>query len=271
MSSATLHTIDDYESLLVALQDVLGVVVPDGQRSNLLERIDPLLLRYKLKSLASLAQKLQEGDADVRTTVLDVISHREPTWMLSSDIKKILRNYVFSQLPHNARIWVVGCGQGQLAYSIAMEMTTFEHRSGGAKNHHIFATDILQENIAWADEAKYSMLQLSTLSDENTKLYVTLDKKADNGQVRDKIRQRINFYRYDITDDLQPLDPMDLIICPDELVYFSNGVKTSILQQIAQLLNSGGIFLTAGGQIISAGLGLERVEHAAGLFYRQVS
>jgi len=40
MSSAVSHEIDDYESLLVALQNVLGVVVPDEQRSNLVERIE---------------------------------------------------------------------------------------------------------------------------------------------------------------------------------------------------------------------------------------
>ncbi|MBL4711021.1 MAG: hypothetical protein JKX75_00705 [Gammaproteobacteria bacterium] len=271
MSSAIVHTIDDYESLLVALHNVLGVVVPDGQRSSFLERINPLLLRNKLKSLALLAEKLQDDDAELCAELLDVISHREPSWILSSDIKSILRNYIFSQLPNNARIWVVGCGQGQLAYSIAMEMATFEHRSGETKNHHVFATDILKDNITWADEGCYSVLQLSTLSDENTKLYVTLNKEAENGQVRDKIRQRINFYQYDITEDLQPLESMDLIICPDELVYYSNEVKTDILQKMADLLKSGGVFLTAGGQIIPVNLGLERVEHSAGMFYRQKS
>ena len=73
MQSATSHNIDDYESLLVALQNVLGVIVPDGQRSNFVERIEPLLSSYKLDSFSLFAEKLQSGNAEVCTNVLDVI------------------------------------------------------------------------------------------------------------------------------------------------------------------------------------------------------
>lgn len=271
MPSAISHKIDDYELLLVALQNVLGVIVPDEQRSDLVERIEPLLSSYKLESFATLAEKLQGGETEIRSNVLDVISRCQPDWRINIEIKNILHNYIFAQLPDNARIWIVGCGQGQFAYSIAMELANYEFKNGEAKNCQLIASDILQDDIKWADSAMYSAQQLKTLSDENKKLYVTLDEKDGSGQVKDKIRQLISFYRYDITEDLQPLGQMDLIICPDVLVYFSNGVKAGILQQITELLKSGGIFLTSAGQSISAEHGLERVDHTAGVFYRQKS
>jgi chemotaxis methyl-accepting protein methylase len=63
---------------------------------------------------------------------------------------------------------------------------------------------------------------------------------------------------------------MDLIICPEVLVYFSSSVKAGIIQQFVGLLNSGGTFLTGSNQaVIPFSESFERVEHPAGAFYRK--
>jgi len=102
MLPAAIHKIEDYESLLVALQDVLGVIVPDEQRSQFVERIEPLLSRYGFNSFAMLAESLQGGDATLRSDVLNAITHRQPGWQISGEIKNILHKYIFAQLPEDA-------------------------------------------------------------------------------------------------------------------------------------------------------------------------
>ncbi len=273
MPSAASYNIDDFESLLVTLQNTLGVVVPDEQRSNLIEKIEPLLSTYKLDSLSSLAESIQADQTDeIKSEVLDVISQSQSSWELSTEIKDVLHDYIFAQLPEKARLWIVGCEQGQLAYSVAMEVAKYEHESGKNKNLQLVATDVSHSNINYAELATYSKQQLSGLSDENNKLFVTLNDKGDYGQIKEKIRQQISFSQCDLTEDFQSLGPMDLIICPAVLVYFSNDIKAGILKQFSALLKSGGIFLTDNSQaIMSSGCGLERVEHPAGIFYRQKS
>jgi chemotaxis methyl-accepting protein methylase len=65
---------------------------------------------------------------------------------------------------------------------------------------------------------------------------------------------------------------MDLIICPDVLVYYSNGVKASILSQFAEQLKPGGIFLAGNNQaVVPFSQDFERVDHPAGIFYRKKS
>ena len=269
MPSAVSHNIDDYESLLVALQNVLGVVVPDEQRSHLVERIEPLLSAHKLDSLADLAEKLQDEESDVRTDVLDVISLRQSSWIINPEIKNVLHNYILSQLPEKARIWIVGCGQGQQAYSIAMEIANFEQKSGETKKFEILATDLLSVNIKQAERATYSAQQLMTLNNNLKNLYVTIDSKGESAQIKKVIRQSIQFSVCDLTHDIPDVDAMDLIICPDALVYFSNGVRAGIVQQFTDLLSSGGILLTGYSQIVPVGEGLEKVVHPEGVFYRQ--
>lgn len=275
MTSAASHTIDDYETLLVALQNVLGVVIPEEQRGCLLERIEPLLSTYQFDSLASLADGMTGGQSDERkssilTSVLDVISQRETSWNLGSEVSKLLHDYIFAQLPDKARIWVVSCGEGQLAYAVAMEALEHENRSGDVKNFEIIATDISEKSIARAKTATYSALQLSGLRDNYRKLYTSLNNEENNGLIKDKVSELISFRRCDLKQDFQSLGEMDLIICPEVLVYYSNGVKASILQRFSQLLKSGGIFVTGSNQgVVAFNDRLERVEHPAGVFYRQ--
>lgn len=277
MPSASSHEIDDYETLLVALQNVLGVVVPDEQRSDLLERIKPLLSTYKFDSLSSLAQGLHSGQAEkghsgMITNVLDVISQRQSSWHLSAELQTLLQNYVFAQLPESARIWVVGCGMGQPAYAVAMEALEYERNSGDSKNFQIVATDISAEYIEHANSATYSELQLAGLRDSYRKLYTTFDESKNEGQIKDKVRQLINFRRCDLKDDFHALGEMDLIICPEVLYYYSNGVKASMLQRFSQQLKSGGIFVAGSNQAVAAfNISMERVVHPAGTFYRQKS
>ena len=271
MPSAVSHNIDDYESLLVALQNVLGVVVPEAQRSCLVERVEPLLSDYKLDSLASLAESLQVGQpGELRTSVLEAISQSQSDWALSPLMLDVLHKYVFAQMPENARIWVVGCGQGQLAYAVAMEIAEYENQSGEAKNFQLLASDSSENDIRQADAATYSAQQLSGLSEGYKKMYTTVSAEGDSWSIKDRIRQNTHFSRCDLTEDFQSMAAMDLIICPEILVYYSNGVKAGILKQFSTLLKSGGIFLTGSNQAVTPlADGFERVEHPAGVFYRQ--
>ena len=270
MPAAASHKIDDYESLLVALQNVLGVVVPEAQRSRLVERVEPLLSVYELDSLASLAKRLQDDEDDaVKSSVLDVISQYQPGWGLTAATIKVLHDYVLSQLPENARIWVVGCGQGQLAYAVAMELADYENKLGESKNFTLLATDSSSTNVKQAESGIYDEHQLSGLSAEYLQLYTTVESTGKSRQVKQKLRQNVSFNQCDLTEDFQSIGAVDLIICPEILVYYSNGVKASILKQFSALLNSGGILLTGNHQHVPADLGLERVDHPAGVFYRQ--
>ncbi len=271
MPFAVSHNIEDYESLLVALQNVLGVVVPETQRSCLVERVEPLLSDYKLDSLASLAGSLQaEQASEIRTSVLEAISQRQSGWALSPATLNVLHNYIFAQLLDGARIWIVGCGQGQLAYAMAMEIAEYENRNGETKKFQLFASDSSRKDIKQAELATYRMQQLSGLSEAYKKLYTTANAEGNRWTIKDRIRQNLHFSQCDLIEDFQSIGDMDLIICPEILVYYSNGVKAGILQQFSTLLKPGGIFLTGSNQAVMPFTGgFERVEHPAGIFYRQ--
>lgn len=272
MLSNISHNIDDFESLRVTLQNTLGVVVPEDQRNGLIERIIPLLSIYELGSLTSLADIIKDGKSEeIRSVLLDVVSRIQLSWNLSPEIKNVLNNYIFSQLPENARVWIVGCGAGQFAYAVAMEAEEYQHKNDKVKNIQFIATDIAATDIKHAGLGIYNNQQMSGLSEEYKRLYMALDEKTDEAQVKEKIRQKLSFKECDLMDDFQSLGQMDLIISPEALAYFSYDIKTGILQRFSDLLKSGGILLAGNNPIIMPVVAetLERVEHPAGVFYRQ--
>ena len=271
MSSAESLGIDDYESLLLTLQDELGVVVPEIQRVSLLERIQTLLEVYNLDTFVALAERMRVGD-EIRSQVLDVISQRQSGWALSASVINILRKYVLDQLPENARVWIVDCGQGQMAYALAMEIAQHEHAAGDNKDIQIIATDHSAADIEQAMKAVYTERQLEGLKDEYKNLYTAASNNGSERQIRERISKILSFSQCNLKEDFSSLDMMDLIICPDVLVYYSNGVKASILSRFAEQLKPGGIFLTGNNQaVVPFSQAFERVEHPAGIFYRKKS
>ena len=267
------QNVQDFDSLLIALQESLGVVVPDDQRGDLAERVLPLLESYQLDSFSSLAKSIEsDSDGKVRSEVLVAISQSKTSWDMVSEIRDILQNYIFDQLPDNASIWLVGCEQGQLAFSAVMEIADYQHKSGSSKKFNVIASDVSQGNIDYARAATYSVQQMSGLTEEFKKLYLTTDNNDGSGRIKDRIRQMIEFKQCDLNEDFRELGKMDLIICLESLAYFSSSIKADILKRLAAMLKSGGIFLSGYGQnMMLASSGLERVDHPAGVFYRQKS
>jgi chemotaxis protein methyltransferase CheR len=63
----------------------------------------------------------------------------------------------------------------------------------------------------------------------------------------------------------------DLIICPDELIYFSSAIKSEILNGFAELLDSSGMLIVGMNEpVIPFCDKFEPVNHESGIFYRQL-
>ena len=267
------YSMEDFEVLQIALQDALGVVVMETQRSDFVTRIEPLLASHRLSSLASLAASIQaEQSGGVKAEILNLVSLKQSNWALDADINDVLQFYIFAQLPDNARIWLVGCEQGQMAYSVAMEIIRFEQINNVTKNFRVIATDVSQKNINHAELASYSKQQLNSLSEDHFKLFITPHIKAGSGKIKKKLHELVTFSQCDLKEDFQYLDFMDLIICPSAMVYYSNDKKAGIQRRLTKLLKCGGILLTgSNGILLQSDSKLERVEHPAGVFYRKIN
>lgn len=274
MSPAAQKKTDEFQNFLQAMQDMLGVVIDEDEQNSVSEKLVPVLKAHGYTSLADLAAGIREESAhDLRLSVLQVITERESVWFPYPEISSLLNEYILPGLINKKktdfRIWMVGCGQGQIAYSLAMVVDTFGKHYGMGCNIEIIACEMAEEAVERAAEGRFESSMLAGLSDSYKQHYMI---ESDGlWEVDSSIRSMIHFTTCNLLDGVGHMGHCDLIICPDELIYFSNDVKQEILDGFADLLDSSGMLIVGTNEpVIPFCDRFEVVNHETGTFYRQL-
>lgn len=274
MSPAAQKKTDEFQIFLQAMQDMLGVVIDEDEQNSVSEKLFPVLEANGYDSLAVLAEAIRQEEAhDLRLSVLQAITERDAAWFPYPEISSLLNEYILPGLINSKvsdfRIWMVGCGQGQIAYSLAMVVDTFVQHYGMGCNIEIIACEMAEEAVERAAEGRFESSMLTGLPESYKQHYLT---ESDGvWEVNSSIRSMIHFATCNLLDGVGHMGHCDLIICPDELIYFSTDVKSEILHGFADLLDSAGMLIVGTNEpVISFCDRFQLVNHETGTFYRQV-
>jgi len=278
MSSVLSQQIHDYQTMAQAFQDVLGIIITEEQRNIILTKLNRVMQAFELDSIIELAEKMRRPDTKrLNSDILQAITNYDSKWFQTPGISELLQHYVLDNVGDNARFWVVGCEDGSPAYSIAMEIAEYNRINNKDKAISIVATDVSNEALKQAETGRYRASQIQGLAEDMQSMYMNRcdqlnDEYGDPGgdiwEIKAKIRDRVSFSHCDLLEGCQPEKSVEVIICPDILVYFSNGHRESILQQFSKVLDSGGILMAGEDQVIVSE-NFERVQYLRGIFYRQ--
>ena len=74
-------------------------------------------------------------------------------------------------------------------------------------------------------------------------------KAADGYSVSDEIKRKIQFRRHDLLKDAYPTD-LDLILCRNVVIYFTEEAKQKIYAGFAKALRPGGFLFIGGSEMI---------------------
>ncbi len=273
MNSVPPASIEEYQTLLLAMQDVLGVVLTEEKRDVISERLARVMQRYDIASMAELAQSIRQAPENgLNTLVLEALSEHDSSWANHSGLPSMLSNYVLPAVaaakPKQYRIWVTGCGRGQLAYLTAMTIAEYQQSHGVDTRFEIFASDISSADIELAKRGYYDVATIEGLSTSYQKKYLEPDQ--DDWMVKQSIQDMVKFAICDLLVPFDKLGHFDLIVCTDVLIYFSAAVRTQILEEFARLLDPSGILFVGNSEaVMPFTQAYTRVSHDAGVFYRQ--
>lgn len=278
MSSAVLQQIDDYQKLSLAFQDVLGVIIAEEQRAMILAKLNRVMQAFELDSIVDLAEKMRRADVGrLNSDILAAITVGDSKWFHYPAISHLLHHYVLDNVADDARFWVAGCGDGSLAYSIAIDIAEYNRKNGQHKQISILATDVSSEGLEQAQQGCYQTAQMQGMYQDLLSMYLMKrddlneefgDASGEVWEVKPKIRERVSFSHCDLLESCEKIGAVDVIIAPEILVYFSNGHRAGILDKFASQLSPAGILIVAEDQAVNSP-GFERVVHPEGLFYRQ--
>ncbi|SES80540.1 chemotaxis protein methyltransferase CheR [Oceanobacillus limi] len=143
------------------------------------------------------------------------------------------------------KIWSAACSTGEEPYSIALIMREYFPQLDTT----IIATDI-DDNVL--KKAKQGIYQTSALKDLPSSMK---DKyfKFENSlyHINDSVKQDIQFKKHNLLEDAYPKN-VDLIICRNVLIYFTDQAKDKIYADFTKALSPEGVlFVGSTEQIFS--------------------
>lgn len=144
------------------------------------------------------------------------------------------------------KIWSAACSTGDEPYSLAMLLSRFVP----LQQIKIIATDIDREILAKAKAGEYIDKHLANVPKDLKERFII--QEGDKYVISPEIKKCIQFQQHDLLKDSYP-DHIDLIVCRNVLIYFTEEAKNDIYTKFSRSLNKEGIlFVGSTEQIIGS-------------------
>jgi len=139
------------------------------------------------------------------------------------------------------RIWSAGCSSGQEPYSLAMlfsELAGSDPRSLAAVR--ITATDYDRDCLAKAKAGLYSENEMAGLSRGQLARFTS--SEPDGVRMARGLRTMVRFQHLDLFSSVEQR-MMDMVLCRNVLMYFTQEQQVLVLKKFALALNPGGLLI----------------------------
>lgn len=250
---------EQYRRFAQYIEDQSGIVLGENKHYLVNSRLSSLLLRFKVATIDELINRAMQPNVykDISSAVIDAMTTNETLWFRDTYPYLALKNLILPELAKSAkmpiRIWSAACSSGQEPYSIAMIV----QEQATAMNHvnpdqcQIIGTDISPEMLDRCRFAHYDNHALARgLSAERKARFFKPTKDPNVMRVDDKIKNMVNFKQMNLLGSYSLLGRFDIIFCRNVLIYFSNEVKSQILNKFADCLNPGGYLILGSSESI---------------------
>jgi two-component system, chemotaxis family, CheB/CheR fusion protein len=269
LAPTTVDVVADLEAIGPLLADlVTGVYVPrrPDEESTLISFLDEvrestgidfsqykrptILRRLQRRMLATGREQLREyirfahGHQDEMQRLANSFLIKVTEFFRDPDLYDYLGDHVLPDLMEYAagnggevRFWSAGCATGEEAYSLAIIAAEAKARLGDDIRMRIFATDVDNDAIEFARRGIYPAAAVDHVPDELKSRYFI--QSAGQFEVAPAIRSLLAFGQHDLAQRA-PFPRIDMTICRNVLIYFTNELQRRALQLFAFALRDGG-------------------------------
>src|SRR5215211_2935778 len=147
------------------------------------------------------------------------------------------------------RIWSAGCASGEEAYTLAMVAAGTLGPEAIRERVKIYATDVDEEALTQARQARYTAKQIEGVPPELLDRY--LERNGDGYVVSKDLRRSVIFGRHDLIQDA-PISRIDLLVCRNTLMYLNSETQAHVLARFSFALREGGFLLLGKAEMLLA-------------------
>lgn len=236
----------NYEGFKAQVLSLTGINLTAYKENQMKRRIDALIKKNRCHSYDEYLIKLK-GDRKSLEDFITYLTINVTEFFRNPSQWEVLEQQIFPlllQKRRNIKIWSAACSTGDEPYSLAMTLSKLIPIS----QIKILATDIDKEVLAKAEEGFYQSRNLANLPKSFQEKYMT--PVADGFQIKDDLKKCIIFKQHNLLKDPYP-SGMDLIVCRNVLIYFTEEAKREIYTNFNHALADDGIlFVGSTEQII---------------------
>lgn len=265
--SATRTTISaDYARFVEDSRHISAIDLRAYKPAQMERRLRSLMARKKIPGFRSYARLIQE-DLETRVeferyVTINVTQFYRDARHFSA-LEQALRARIASR-PGPLRVWSAGCSTGCEPYTVAMILATI----APGQRHQIFATDIDERSLNQARLGSgYSADDLETLPCKYRARFVEQDAGRETFAVAERIKAMVTFDRHDLTKD-RYRHGLELILCRNVVIYFSDEIKYEIFSGFYKSLNPGGLLFIGASEMLTGLREIGYVQQWHGLYQR---
>lgn len=239
----------DYEQFKEQVLALTKINLHMYKEKQMKRRIDSLIAKHKIDGYKSYVDAIK-NDAKLFDEFVNYLTINVSEFWRNPDQWKILEEMVLPELMKmsgkNLSVWSAACSTGDEPYSLAMLLSKYMPLS----NIKVLATDIDKQVLEKARVGLYNEKSISGLPDEFKKKYFT-KIGSSSYQISDEIKKCVEFKEGNLLADKYPTG-LDLILCRNVVIYFTDEAKNEIYKKFNDSLKSGGyLFVGSTEQIIN--------------------
>lgn len=249
-------TPEDFDLFAVMVKQRSGLVLTREKAYLLESRLLPVARKYNLKSLEDMAQAIRASRSEsMITDVTEAMTTNETFFFRDTKPFDLFRKTLLPALlvsraaRKQIRIWSAASSSGQEAYSLAMICSEEAAKLQGWKID-IIGTDLSREVVERAKTGIYSQFEVQRGLPVTLLVKYFQQLSTDKWQIKENIRQMVQFREANLLLDFGPIGTFDIIYCRNVLIYFDAPTKSRVLEAMSKILAQDGTLLLGGAETV---------------------
>jgi two-component system CheB/CheR fusion protein len=244
----------EFEALLEYLKHSRGFDFTDYRRTSLRRRVNKRMNTVGIKGFRNYLDYLEvhpDEFTDLFNTILINVTtffRDAPAWDYLA--REIIPRIVEGKTADDPiRVWSAGCASGEEAYTLVIVLAETLGTEKFRRQVKIYATDVDEEALALARQARYSARDLQPVPYELRDRYFEWVRKRY--AFRPDLRRSVSFSHHDLVQEA-PISRLDLLVCRNTLMYFNAETQARILGRFHSALKDNGFLFLGKAEILLA-------------------
>ncbi len=221
-----------------------GLALSPDKQYLMETRLLPIARQHGCEQVSGLIKLVRDNGKDsLLNEITEAMTTNESLFFRDAKPFEYLRQTLLPRYKElekkHVRIWSAACSTGQEPYSIAMCLQEDASRMPGWR-YDITGTDLARKVITKAKEGTYSQFEVQRGLPIQMLIKYFNQLPGTLWQVKDTVRQMVNYRTQNLLEDFSILGKFDIIFCRNVLIYFDEPTKATVIERLRGSLNPGG-------------------------------